>query len=121
MKSHLHLTLNRKWFDMIINGQKKEEYRDIKPYWQTRLFHKDGTPKDFDYVQFRNGYSPESPVAIVEFRSARINTGNPEWGATDGERYYVITLGRVVHFKNCNHCPLDEHHDHAHHEFVDFQ
>jgi hypothetical protein len=25
----LHLTLNKKWFDMILLGEKKEEYREI--------------------------------------------------------------------------------------------
>ena len=29
----LHLTLKKKWFDMILSGEKKEEYREIKSYW----------------------------------------------------------------------------------------
>lgn len=33
----LHLTLKKKWFDMIKSGDKREEYRDIKPYWASRL------------------------------------------------------------------------------------
>lgn len=33
----LHLTLKKKWFDMIASGEKKEEYREIKPYWSQRL------------------------------------------------------------------------------------
>ncbi|GAB4052502.1 hypothetical protein [Spirosoma litoris] len=33
----LELVLNYKWFDMIESGEKKEEYRDIKPYWIRRL------------------------------------------------------------------------------------
>lgn len=33
----LHLTLKKKWFDMIASGEKKEEYREIKPYWLKRL------------------------------------------------------------------------------------
>lgn len=33
----LKLTLKRKWFDMIKSGEKKEEYREIKPYWFVRL------------------------------------------------------------------------------------
>jgi hypothetical protein len=33
----LNLTLKRKWFDMILSGEKKEEYREIKPYWASRL------------------------------------------------------------------------------------
>ena len=33
----LHLVLKGKWYDMIANGTKKEEYREIKPYWARRL------------------------------------------------------------------------------------
>lgn len=35
--SILYLTLNRKWYDMILSGEKTEEYREIKPYWVNRL------------------------------------------------------------------------------------
>ncbi len=41
----LHLTLKRQWFDMILSGEKKEEYREIKPYWINRLLSYDG-PKE---------------------------------------------------------------------------
>ena len=33
----LHLVLKRKWWDMIECGEKKEEYREVKPYWEKRL------------------------------------------------------------------------------------
>ncbi len=33
----LHLNLKRKWFDMILSGEKREEYRDITDYWARRL------------------------------------------------------------------------------------
>lgn len=42
----LHLTLKKKWFDMIASGEKKEEYREIKPYWITRLVDWSGYPKE---------------------------------------------------------------------------
>lgn len=29
----LYLTLKKQWFDMINDGIKTEEYREIKPYW----------------------------------------------------------------------------------------
>ena len=28
----LTLPIKKKWFDMIVSGEKKEEYREIKPY-----------------------------------------------------------------------------------------
>lgn len=33
----LHLSLKREWFEMIKSGDKKEEYREINPYWAKRL------------------------------------------------------------------------------------
>lgn len=34
----LDLVLKSKWYDMIASGEKREEYREIKPYWAQRLF-----------------------------------------------------------------------------------
>ena len=34
----LELVLKGKWYDMIERGAKLEEYREIKPYWDKRLF-----------------------------------------------------------------------------------
>ena len=47
----LHLTLKKKWFDMIASGEKREEYRELKPYWHKRLMD-----KTYDAIKFRNGY-----------------------------------------------------------------
>ena len=33
----LQLNLIKQWFDLTIEGIKKEEYRDITPFWATRL------------------------------------------------------------------------------------
>lgn len=43
-KKVLHLTLKKKWFDMIRSGEKPEEYREIKRYWATRLLFKIHVP-----------------------------------------------------------------------------
>lgn len=64
----LHLTLNAYWFNEILQGRKKNEYRNITPFWRSRLFYKDGTPKPFDVVQFKNGYATDAPVMVVEFK-----------------------------------------------------
>ena len=51
MWSHnpLHLVLKGKWFDMIANGTKKEEYRVIKPYWVRRLTAMRALRSTYDY------------------------------------------------------------------------
>ncbi len=33
----LHLNLKKMWFDLILCGEKKEEYREIKIYWLKRF------------------------------------------------------------------------------------
>ena len=34
----LTLPIKKKWFDMIKSGEKKEEYREIKPYYVSRFY-----------------------------------------------------------------------------------
>ena len=72
----LHLTLKKKWFDMIASGEKNEEYREIKYYWDVRLLN-----RDYDAVSFRNGYGKKSPKMIIELEHIRTGWGLPEWGA----------------------------------------
>lgn len=36
-KKVLILTVNKQWFDMISACEKNEEYREINPYWASRL------------------------------------------------------------------------------------
>ena len=33
----LILPIKSKWFNMILSGDKQEEYREIKPYYTTRF------------------------------------------------------------------------------------
>lgn len=43
-KKVLTLSVKKEWFDLIKAGEKREEYREIKPYWVARLFY-DGACK----------------------------------------------------------------------------
>ncbi len=98
----LHLTLKKKWFDMIASGEKKEEYREIKPYWIKRLCSEFGSnhvfehvfrSKKFDTVTFKNGYAKDAPTLVIEWRMLVVRKGRPEWGAEPGKKYFVIKLG----------------------------
>ena len=85
MEKILHLILYKKWFMEILEGKKKEEYRDKTPFWMNRLFEKDGSPKKYDYVMFRNGYRKDAPVMKVEFL-----------GIEDRGKNLAILLGKIV-------------------------
>lgn len=103
----LHLTLKKKWFDMILSGEKKEEYREPKQYWITRLYV-DGLlffpPKQFDIIRFKNGYQNDAPEMDVEFISTEHKSKwckyNKDWGAEEGKDYIVINLGKVISSNN---------------------
>lgn len=91
----LNLTLKKKWFDMIASGEKTEEYREIKPYFQ-KMFEWPIIKRNWDVVTFRNGYKPDSPRITVKFLGVRKGEGNPAWGAESGKKYFVIKLGEQV-------------------------
>lgn len=96
----LVLPIKKKWFDMILSGEKKEEYREIKPYYKSR-FHTAGLIDRYGlptisraWITFRNGYSVNSP-AIEAKCTLDIKTGRPEWGAEPGKEYYVLKIESV--------------------------
>lgn len=98
----LHLNLRKKWFDMIKSGEKKEEYREVKPYWQARLV-KAGLMKDFDFIRFKNGYGKDAPTIDVEFLGSYVaDFGNPLWGGRDHktEKIFVLRLGKIHEKEN---------------------
>lgn len=120
MSTVLHLTLKKKWFDMIASGEKKEEYREVKKYWIERLtwheYHtygeinlihalasKEAFRRDFDYIEFKNGYGRNVPTMLVAFKG--IHYGVPKklkWADDIKEHnwYFCIELGEIISIKN---------------------
>jgi len=90
----LHLTLKKKWFDMIASGEKKEEYREIKPYWDKRFIN-----KSYEVIQFRNGYAKDSPKMQVKLGHISQSLGIVEWGAPEEDVVYILTLGDILWVK----------------------
>jgi hypothetical protein len=86
----LHLTLKRRWFDLIASGQKREEYREVKPYWTVRL-----VGREFDVIRFRNGYAKDAATMDVELLRISYGLGKPEWGG-GSEPVYILHLGAVL-------------------------
>lgn len=111
-RGDLVLTLKKQWFDMILEGVKTEEYREIKPYWEKRFLNYFGQFYDFSTekptivwdkqkrtIVFRNGYGNDKPEFSAE---CVINEGfgKEEWGAEKATKYYVLTIHRVFGEKN---------------------
>ena len=78
----------KQWFDMIVSGEKKEEYRDYTPYYLSRFgayFEKRIT------IRLRNGYRADSPSAICEV-IPHYKTGRTEWGAEPNKNYITLQI-----------------------------
>tara|TARA_R100001377_G_scaffold77051_1_gene54169 strand:- start:67 stop:345 length:279 start_codon:yes stop_codon:yes gene_type:complete len=88
MKKVLHLNLYRKYFDQILKGEKTTEYREVTPHWSKRL-----EGRDYDVIQFRNGYAKVAPMMIVEFKGMGIVTFQTT-------STYAIELGEILETKN---------------------
>lgn len=100
----LILPIKKKWFDMIASGEKKEEYREIKPYWKTRFLNELKRTAFYNlslytvdipiWVIFRNGYRKDSPTIKCE---CTISTGGgkPEWGAEPNKEYLILDIWEV--------------------------
>lgn len=113
----LILPIKKKWFDMILSGKKTEEYRDIKPYYTSRICKEISFPKYITHedtvfemknadwpklgarnvlrIQFRNGYRRNSPSFAAKC-SLSIGTGREEWGAERGKEYFVLTVQEII-------------------------
>lgn len=112
----LRLTLKKKWFDMILSGEKKEEYREVKMYWAKRLMN--GFPeihgieklnpdfKTFEHIEFRHGYAKKAPTIIIQCNGIEIGKTRVEWSDEDGKESFVLKLGKILETKHCANCLL---------------
>lgn len=86
------LQIKKKWFDMILSGRKKEEYREIKPYYEIRFskWFKDGEC----IITFKNGYSKNAPCFAATCQLKK-GYGKEEWGAAPGKEYFVLKIIKI--------------------------
>ncbi len=100
-KRILHLTLKKKWFDLIAKDLKKVEYRKLTSYWRKRFIshYTSGVPsaKTYDEVHFRNGYRKDSPFMRVEWRGLFLEKFDGEKATK--ELHFGIFLGKVLELK----------------------
>lgn len=106
----LILPIKRKWLDMILSGEKLEEYREIKEYWTVRIIHwlgfqisetetvlkllKDcGTIKAKPVI-LQNGYG-RNAKQVEAMCTLSIGVGKEDWGAEPGKEYYRFYIQTV--------------------------
>lgn len=88
--ANLHLVVNKKWFDQIFSGEKIEEYREVKPFWEKRL------SKEFSNIDFQLGYSKNAPRMIVEKKYIEIKKITHEHFNNKEIEVFAIGLGKIL-------------------------
>lgn len=112
----LDLVLKGFWYDLIKSGVKREEYREVTPYWCKRILYshsrgsmpitywnialvlvsrKELLIKDHNtptYVRFRRGYTKESMLFKIDDIS--IGIGKAELGAPQ-EEVFIIKFSEI--------------------------
>lgn len=94
----LTLPIKKKWFDMILSGEKTEEYRNITPYYNTRFRNVWGPPEwwyEPHKIKFRNGYRAFSPFIEAECTLAT-GTGKTKWGAEPGKKCFILHIVKIT-------------------------
>lgn len=109
-KKVLTLSVKKEWFDKIVSNEKKEEYREIKPYWIKRLTTNCEVVYDvaaethcgevlyrpYTHILFVKGY-PKGNKPSVEKEIESITIGKPQKGLCPDK--WLDTEFFVIKFK----------------------
>ena len=90
-KRILTLTLTKYLYDLIECGYKKEEYREIKPFFNSRF-----EGRSYDEVVFINGYHPGARRMCLQVTGIKKAKGVPDWGGDPHHKQWVIYLGKLL-------------------------
>lgn len=99
----LKLTLKKHWFDVMVTGVKPFEMRTPSKWIESRLFDKNGNFREYDYVDFRNGYGNDKPYFRAKFERVEIVNEKRKWYSPKHrltlfipQNHYVIHLGEII-------------------------
>lgn len=104
-KERLLLTLNLWPFAWTTAGIKKVEVRKPSKWIKSRLYWPDGTPKQYNYICFRNGYKSTDPQVTLKYDRFEIayKKTTLKWGehSVDIEPgYFLIFFKEIIEIKN---------------------
>ena len=63
----LFLTLSKQPFEVMVTGEKTEEFREGSDWIISRLMDKEWNPKEYDVIKFVNGYGGDKPYFICKY------------------------------------------------------
>lgn len=105
--SILPLVLKGRWYDMIAIGEKREEYREARPYWITRIrnwYDRAITRPGIKVIAFSRGYREATMFFVAHVWPyygcvASRDYPHPEWGEPQTP-HYVLALDERVELED---------------------
>lgn len=98
----LKLTLSALPYQVMVTGEKLEEYRRQSDWLKSRLF-RNGELRPFTHIEFVNGYGKDRPRFTAEWKGLReIHPGDSEWNKmitySNGLCVHINEPMYVLHF-----------------------
>lgn len=87
VKKVLKLTLKKKWFDLMKSGEKKIEFRDPSDWIFSRLLDENSNEKEYDLIEFKNGYGTNAPSFLCEFLG---------WDIEEKQTEYIFGSVKII-------------------------
>lgn len=108
MSRILKLTVSRPPFDVMVTGEKGKEYRQQSKWiWSRLVDRKTGKNKQYDYVEFKNGYSANSPTFVAEYLGYEVakESRMPRYSngllvQIEKDNTIIISLGKIISTTN---------------------
>ena len=93
----LIFNLKKQWFNKIKSGEKTHEYREVKPYWESRLGNEMGMEENcyYAYLVFNN-----KDVENIKNTMCCLKCGYPKPTEKDKILYGKVKSIRVINGKN---------------------
>lgn len=98
----LKLTLKKAPFDVMKTGEKKNEYRRPSKWIESRLYDKDGNPREYDAIEFINGYGATRPRFMCKYLGIGMSMQNYSLSYSNGLKVrvsdgdYIIKCGEIL-------------------------
>lgn len=84
-KPTLKIVIKGEWFDMILAKTKIIEYREVTPFWTSRLYDKAGKKREYELIEFINGYNADARRMITKYE-----------GFTKKGGLFLIQIGKII-------------------------
>ena len=86
----LVINIKKKYFNEILNGTKKEEFRKKTKFWETRILN-----REYTHVVFRNGYKKNAPTITLRYLGYDVKNLQRDFFGKDATDLFVLKLGEV--------------------------